>query len=828
MKSAWHGGAVACAVACVVLLTGWLLFAPAVVSATTTAAEVPPQTRLARLLGAVDAALQRGALAEARRALTQAQALLPALPADAWAERIDLLTHAGAVAAVQGQMAQALPPLTEALAQARLHAPATTTLLRVLNALGYVQRDRGALREARALLAEGVALAESLGQTSRWRGILQHNLAQVDVARGDLVQARAGFAAAVALFTADDPAGAATGSSLLGLAGTAAQQGDLPAAAESEARAMRIFQALDPDCQCTAMPMLDLGLLALRRGAEDLAQQRLQRAWAEQRALTPDGGLQLAAAHRGLAALALRQNALSEARSHATQALALEQAEPQSGVTRVLSWQLLAQIADRSGDRREARRTWCAALDALDPIELPYPGDPLAQARFHSGYLAVYLGCVQAHLDLGDPTAAHSAWRAARARGWREALLQRALADPLQAAAASWPAAGAAPPAPGTLLLDFAVADSEILLFAQDRAGLSVHRIALSESRLRARVRALRGLIAQADAATLPALQAQAARLHALLLTPVADKLARARHLDIAADGVLHELPFAALWDAAQQRWLLEQVSIAMVDTTIGRARPPSTPVPQRLLAVADASSSGRSVAAVGPQDPVLRDVLARLPALPGARREARAVRQRFPGPGRLLLGAPATASRIRAESQTASVLHLAVHGVFDPRRPLESALLLAPEPGREDGLLPAWQVFQDWRLPRTRLVVLSACDTGLGGDFGAEGQLGLSRAFRFAGAGQVIATLWRIDDGATVALMADFYGRWAGRADTDLAGRWRDAVLAQWSRGDPLAPATAVERGVGGVVIAPLAARQARRRLDHPYYWAGFVLHTE
>lgn len=822
MKSAWRGRRLVCAA-----LLCWLLYAPGGALAAEQPPAVLPAARLASLLETVDTALRQGALEQARQAMAEAQSLRPLLPAQAWAERVDLLARTGAVAAVQGQLAQALPPLSEALALARVHLPASLSLLRVLNALGYVQRDRGALREARALLAEGIDLAAALDQSSQWRGILQHNLAQVDLARGDLAQARDGFRAAVALFIEDDPAGAAAGSALLGLAGTAVLQGDVPAAAEAEARAMQIFQTQDRDCRCTAMPMLDLGLLALQRGELAQAQQRLQRAWEEQSGLTPDGGLQLAAAHRGLAALALEQNILERADQHAQQALALEQAEAESGVTRVLSWQLLARIADRRGDPQQARRAWCAAMDALDPIELPYPGDPLAQARFHSGYLAVYLGCVRAHLDLGEPAAAHSAWRAARARGWREALMQRALAPTQPAATAARPAETATPLAPGTLLLDYAVADREILLFAQDHAGLSVHRIALSESQLRARVRALRARIASADAATLPALRAQAARLYTLLLKPVAPRLARARQLQIAADGVLHELPFAALWDTVQRRWLLEQVSIAMVDTTIGRARAPDTAVPQRLLAVADASSSARG-AATGQRDPVLRAALARLPALPGARREARAVRQRFPGPGRLLLGAPATASRIRAESQNASVLHLAVHGVFDPRRPLESALLLAPEPGREDGLLPAWQVFQDWRLPGTRLVVLSACDTGLGGDFGAEGQLGLSRAFRFAGAGQVIATLWRIDDGATVELMADFYARWAGREDADLAGSWRDAVLAQWSRMDQVAPAAAVERGVGGVVMAPWAARQARRRLDHPYYWAGFVLHTQ
>jgi CHAT domain-containing protein len=95
---------------------------------------------------------------------------------------------------------------------------------------------------------------------------------------------------------------------------------------------------------------------------------------------------------------------------------------------------------------------------------------------------------------------------------------------------------------------------------------------------------------------------------------------------------------------------------------------------------------------------------------------------------------------------------------VRDDTSPMETALVLAPTAERENGLLQAWEILEQVRLD-SDLVVLSACDSGLGRELRGEGLWGLTRAFQSAGARSVLASLWRVSDRATAALMVRFYG---------------------------------------------------------------------
>src|SRR5262249_12352118 len=144
-----------------------------------------------------------------------------------------------------------------------------------------------------------------------------------------------------------------------------------------------------------------------------------------------------------------------------------------------------------------------------------------------------------------------------------------------------------------------------------------------------------------------------------------------------------------------------------------------------------------------------------------------------------------------------------------DPR--LRSGLALAganrrqerAAAGASDGLLTALEA-ENLDLWGTELVVLSACETGLGQVRGGEGVLGLRRALQLAGARTVVASLWKVPDAETERLMTGFLRRW-------LAGQ---------------GGAEALRSAQLDMIRALRASPDARRRLAPPVYWAGFVCH--
>ena len=120
---------------------------------------------------------------------------------------------------------------------------------------------------------------------------------------------------------------------------------------------------------------------------------------------------------------------------------------------------------------------------------------------------------------------------------------------------------------------------------------------------------------------------------------------------------------------------------------------------------------------------------------------------------------------------------------------------------GREDGILTAYEISQ-MNLSNTELVVLSACETGLGDIQGNEGVYGLQRAFKIAGAKYLIMSLWQVPDKQTSLLMTTFYKKWLETEGPDKGGN-------KMTIPDAFHAAQKELRDIG---------------LD-PYQWAGFVL---
>ncbi|HEX7176186.1 MAG TPA: CHAT domain-containing protein [Pyrinomonadaceae bacterium] len=187
------------------------------------------------------------------------------------------------------------------------------------------------------------------------------------------------------------------------------------------------------------------------------------------------------------------------------------------------------------------------------------------------------------------------------------------------------------------------------------------------------------------------------------------------------------------------------------------------------------------------------------VPRLLASREEAEAIAAALPrGEVALVTGFGASrAAAVEPGLGRHRVIHFATHGILDSERPEMSGIVLSlvDERGEpQDGFLSLQDIYNlDLSAD---LVVLSACNTALGREVRGEGLIGLTRGFMYAGAGAVVASLWKVDDEATAELMKHFY---AGMFQQGLAppAALRQAQLAMW--------------------------RQKRWRA--PYYWAAFVI---
>jgi CHAT domain-containing protein len=144
--------------------------------------------------------------------------------------------------------------------------------------------------------------------------------------------------------------------------------------------------------------------------------------------------------------------------------------------------------------------------------------------------------------------------------------------------------------------------------------------------------------------------------------------------------------------------------------------------------------------------------------------------------------------------------VHFATHGLLDSERPGLSALVLSmvDAQGRpQAGFLRANDIY-NLKLP-AELVVLSACQTGLGKEIKGEGLVGLTRGFMYAGATRVVVSLWNVNDKATADLMTKFYERMLKRGERPAAAL-RAAQVEMWKQ----------------------------KQWQSPYYWAAFTMQGE
>jgi len=356
-----------------------------------------------------------------------------------------------------------------------------------------------------------------------------------------------------------------------------------------------------------------------------------------------------------------------------------------------------------------------------------------------------------------------------------------------------------------TVLLEYMLGErrSFVWAVARDRVTLAILPArATLERRIRPLVRALSTTGTTERARDIATLGRQ-------LVEPVRSAIDGHERVIVVPDGALHRVPFAALAPRAggpplaAGHAIVESPSATMLALLKrgSSARAPSDgvailgdpvfdPTDSRVSPPHRPSTDGAATA------PVAR----RLSRLPHSRGEVDRIAA-LAGPSLAVKALDFDASRqtaLGARMGRARYIHFATHAIQDDVHPDLSSIVLSlvDRSGRsQDGFLRL-QDIAALRLTAD-LVVLSACDTASGKAVDGEGLMSLARGFFYAGASRVVATLWKVDDEASAALMGAFYESLLGR--------------------DRLAPAAALSRAQSIV--------RAQPRWSDPHYWAGFVL---
>jgi CHAT domain-containing protein/Tfp pilus assembly protein PilF len=294
------------------------------------------------------------------------------------------------------------------------------------------------------------------------------------------------------------------------------------------------------------------------------------------------------------------------------------------------------------------------------------------------------------------------------------------------------------------------------------------------------------------------------------------------KRIVIVADGILQYIPFAALSNSEQwnsdSTYLIDQHELVSVPSAsvlgILRQETNHRKIAPKVLAVfADPvfSTNDERLKFLGLQEPPLlasdliksaRESGVVFNRLPFTQTEAQKILSLIPHQKNLQqIGFLANRSNVlNSQLDQYRLIHFASHGLLNSQNPQLSGLVLSLFDSKGNSVNGFLRLLDIFNLHlSSELVVLSACQTGLGKVVKGEGILGLTRGFMYAGSPRVVVSLWSVDDQATSLLMTKFY----------------EGILEQ-----KLTPAAALRRAERII--------KATKEFDSPYYWAPFILQGE
>ncbi|HEV3197614.1 MAG TPA: CHAT domain-containing protein [Bryobacteraceae bacterium] len=745
----------------------------------------------------------------------------------------------------RGDLQESVEAFMSALTEADL-AGSEVAVAQTHSNLGNAYKDLGNLRAAVQSLQKALEVTRKrhMDQQSAW---IMNNLGGVYYQQYDLELALSYQLQSLALKEKQkdaDPADLASSTMNVGL--DYQFLGNYAKAAASYDRVLDLTKAgVSPPVH--AMTLYNYGELLRRQGQNAAAKEKLAAAMAEAEKV-PDRST---AAHSriGLSEIAVDEGRFAEAWKLGEQALEYGR---QAGETHTLvrASEVVGAALHSLGKDREAETAFLEAIHLTEELRLQLPGDQRSNANFMNERTSIYLRMAELEMGRGRPEAALSYVERSKARTLfdvlasgraditkamsederrQETLLNRSishlheqvleesqretpdrkrlteLAVQLEKArneqrsfeialyaahpqlkvqrVAFEPASPgdlvAALPDSNTALLEYsAIGDQWIYLFVITRAPagaseaqLKLYKLPVQKNSLERDVARFREQVATRDLGY----RKLAISLYRDLVEPAAEQLRGKTTLVIVPDGVLWKLPFQAL-ESSPDHYLLQDRAIFYT---------PSFSVLHEMQKLHEARKL---------VEPRLLAVQAAL--LPSAQREVDGLRRVY-GPDKIKIfnAADADADRIKREAPNYQVLHLAAHGVFENRNPMNSYLVLAKAGKPEAGVLEA-RTMMDLDL-RADMVVLSGCETGLGDGGPGEGLIGMSWALFIAGSPTTVASQWKVESDSTSQLMVDFHRN------------LHRATKAQ-----------ALQQAALEVMKKP--------EYRHPFYWSGFVLMGE
>ncbi|MBK9315600.1 MAG: CHAT domain-containing protein [Acidobacteria bacterium] len=336
-------------------------------------------------------------------------------------------------------------------------------------------------------------------------------------------------------------------------------------------------------------------------------------------------------------------------------------------------------------------------------------------------------------------------------------------------------------------ILQYAVLKDRLIIWVVSRDNFRMMKVDVSSDDLKRKTFEYLKLISQPADSDLNEIQEKAKELYNWLIAPAEPFLDIEKQTCIVADKILLHLPFGALV-SPNGRYLIQAHRLIYAQSS-------NMFITSSEIAESKMIKHRENMLSVG--NPAFdKKVFLYLKDLPSAAKEAKEVAALYPS-SHNLNHEQASKELIRQYMECSNVIHLAMHYDVDPYSPMQSKLILTKSSDFEGSILQAYEIYL-MKLTHARLVVLSACQTGIEQNYGGEGPVSAARPFIASKVPLVVASLWPVESDATSILMVGFH---------------------KYRTRNKYATVDALRQANIDLII------KSGSLYSHPFYWASFVV---